>query len=249
MNNVKILKYEFKRLVFSKVYAAFLAVAVIMTYSILSGRIMFGTAYTAPFSKWSYSSFIGSINPFLLVMVLFFCSHIFSNKELSVRTITLAAPISVPKYFILKCISIVLAYAAALVIVVFESFTFYALVFRFYSFGDFMGPIFLFLLPPVIFALGLGIFLGSFKGVLLYMLIPLTFILGNSGFNLPLWIDPFLSGFINGFPYSLQADASGEVPFALPAEISTSRAILIVFGIALIAITCIISVRKLKNEK
>ena len=76
MNDLKIIRYELKRLIFSKYYVFLLLITGLFAYYILSQKVILGTAYTAPFSNWSYTTFLCDMLPYLLnpVVFLYLCS-------------------------------------------------------------------------------------------------------------------------------------------------------------------------------
>ncbi len=235
---IKILCYETKRLLFSKIYAALLALTLAFAYYVLSTQTILGAAYTAPFSQWSFSSFVCRVVPFLMVFVLFFCTYVYSKKEMAVRAITLTTPLSVPQYYFSRIVAIAVAYLITVVLVLGLSFGFYAVVFRFYNFADFVRPVLLFLVAPSIFLLGLGMAGGALSNGLQYVLILLTFLLG-------MWdVAPlgaaglFSKAFVDTYPLQLLADASGEVPFLIPAGLTASRYVWGALGLALLGLVC-----------
>jgi hypothetical protein len=218
----------------------------LFTYHVLSNDVILGTAYTAPFSKWSYSAFICNMNPFLLILLLFFCTYVFSKKELAVRKITMATPISESLYYVLKGTAILIAYTITAVVVILMSFIFYALIFQFYGFDDFIAPILLFLIPPAIFVFGIGMLLGSINELLLFIFMPLVYICSSIAFMPPMWFNLFCQGFAEYYPQFIKTNAKGEVPFLLPAGMAASRIIFVMAGVALFVYLCIRSSHKFK---
>jgi hypothetical protein len=234
----KILGYEIRRLLFSKIYLALLAITLLYAYSVLSSQTILGEAYTAPFSKWSYASFLCSVVPFLLVSLLFFCTYVYSKKELAVRTLTLTTPLTDARYYLYKVTAIALAYLITALLVIGLSFGFYAWVFKFSNFADFLQPILLFVGAPSVFLLGLGMAVGGINAGLQYVLIALTFLLGVVGDGLgPFGL--FNRLFVKQYPLQLTAGPDGEVPFLVPAGLVLSRWAWIALGVALLAMVCL----------
>lgn len=242
----KIMLYEIRRFVFSKIYAALLAITLVFSYYILSNNIIMGTDFTAPFSKWSYSFYLCSVLPFLVVAILFFCTYVFSKKEYAVRTITLTTRMTSTVYYLSKAAAILLAYLITLGLVILLSFIFYASVFSFWSFQDFLDPILCFSLAPSLFFLGLGILAGFINGALIYAVMIASFILGSIG-GLLGNIGLFCKKLLQDRPSSIAADASGEVPFILPDGFTASRIIWAAVGIAMFVLVCVLSNKKIKE--
>nr|UWI51707.1 hypothetical protein NZ312_08375 [Clostridioides difficile] len=234
MNNLKIMKYEMKRLLFSKVYLVLLLITGWFSYNVLKTKTIYGLNDTAPFSEWSYSSFLLDINPFLLVIVLMFCTYIFSKKEEAVKTITMTTKIKPTTYFCLKSITIAVAYLLTVTVVIAISFIFYNRVFQFNNFAQFVQPILLILIPTVLFVLGVGMFIGNINGNLLYVFIPIIFLITNSGAL------SIISGknLVNSILESKVADTMGNLAFDIPQGFVISRIALGVIGILLIVNVC-----------
>ena len=195
MNDLKIIRYELKRLIFSKYYVFLLLITGLFAYYILSQKVILGTAYTAPFSNWSYTTFLCDMLPYFLVILLFFCTYVVSRKELRVRTLTLSTPLAVTRYYLFKAVAILSSVFFTVFLIIGLSFGFYALVFDYSCFAGFFTPIILFVIPPLFFVFGLGMLLGSLNEIFLYILIPLMFLFGNLSFPLPIWLDLFRTGY------------------------------------------------------
>lgn len=234
MNNLKIMKYEMKRLLLSKVYLVLLLITGWFSYNVLKTKTIYGLNDTAPFSEWSYSSFLLDINPFLLVIVLMFCTYIFSKKEEAVKTITMTTKIKPTTYFCIKSITIAVAYFLTVTVVIAISFIFYNRVFQFNNFGQFAKPILLILIPSVLFVSGIGMFIGNINGNLLYIFIPIMFLITNSG------VLSIISGknLVNSILESKVADIMGNLAFDIPQGFVISRMALGVIGILLILSVC-----------
>ncbi|MGX9758645.1 hypothetical protein ACWYRQ_20395 [Clostridioides difficile] len=234
MNNLKIMKYEMKRLLFSKVYLVLLLITGWFSYNVLKTKTIYGLNDTAPFSEWSYSSFLLDVNPFLLVIVLMFCTYIFSKKEEAVKTITMTTKIKPTTYFCLKSITVAVAYFITVTVVIAISFIFYNRVFQFNNFGQLVKPILLILIPSVLFVSGMGMFIGNINGNLLYVFIPIIFLITNSGAL------SIISGknIVNSILESKVADTMGNLAFDIPQGFVISRIALGVIGTILIISVC-----------
>ena len=99
----KIFCYELKRLIFNKIFLALLIISALYSYMILSGEIILGIAFTAPFSPWSFSYYLAKLQPLLMITLLFFITFIHSSHEKQVRQLTLATPVDSVKFTLVKC--------------------------------------------------------------------------------------------------------------------------------------------------
>ncbi len=197
----KIVFYEIRRLLLSKIYLALLFLTLVFSYYVLRNHTILGTAYTAPFSRWSYASFLSSVVPFLIVSIIFFCTYVFSKQELAVRTITLSTPLSMTTYYITKGIAIWLAFSFTSILVIGLSFAFYAYGFKFYNYADFLQPILLVLIPPALFFFGFGMLAGLINNGWQYVLIVLAFIFGNLNYSpIPGYGEVFSIAFFENYP-------------------------------------------------
>ncbi|OPJ64629.1 hypothetical protein [Clostridium oryzae] len=241
---IKVLLYEIKRILFAKIYVELLLFTLAFSYYVLRYSTILGVSNTAPFSKWSYSDFLCQVSIFSMVSMMFFCTYVFSKKEISVRTITLATPLSITQYYLLKAAAIMFSYIITTMSVIVLSFIFYAKILHFYDYVAFVEPIFLFTIPPAIFLLGLSMFLGRINTVFQYILIALIFIIGNTSLNLFGYIGIVNTGFIVDYSMKLSDKTKGELIFSLPWGFYISRFIWILIGIVLFVIVCRLTNRK-----
>lgn len=247
MNNLKLIGYEIKRLIFTKFYAALLMATTLFAYYILSNKTIFGTAYTAPFSQLSFAAYLFDVLPFLLLIMLFFCTYVYSRKERRVCSITLCTPLSEKKYYMLKSATIALAYMITVIIVLAMSLAFYGYVFHYYNFVAFIGPLILVLLPPFLFFFGAGMLLGRINVNLLYILLFVAFIEGLVGVSLFGQYGLLDKTIVTAYPYSLLEEGSSELPFAMPAGYTLVRWAWGSLGAVLF--TCLLFIKNKRRNK
>lgn len=248
MINLVLLKYEIRRLIFTKKYFYMILVLVLWTVDVLMRLIINGFYYTAPFSQWSYSEFITLFSPILNIILILLCTSIFCEKEKAVRNIIYSAPLSEEKYYLMKGASVFIVFALTAVIPIIISFIYYGFLFGYTEYENFIFPIILVMIPTSIFILGVSIAMGKINNKILYGLIPIVFILGglNLG-DIPVWIDIFGNNFMQ--QYGMQcilASYSKEVPFAMPDYFIYSRIMFAFLGILLFISAC--KHKKLKNK-
>lgn len=67
----RIFKYELKRLIINKFFLGLLIISALYSHEIMRGDIILGISNTAPFSGWSYGTYLAKVLPILLVTLLF----------------------------------------------------------------------------------------------------------------------------------------------------------------------------------
>lgn len=238
MNSINIIKHEIRRLVFNKKYFYMTLILALFTSDILLRLVIHGEYGTAPFSKWSYSSFIAMISPMLMIILVLLCTSVFSEKEMKIRKIIYSTPITQMRYYIVKAASIYIAFILATLVPIIMSLIYYGILFKFYDYSTFIKPILFFLLPISILALGGCMFIGKLSIKLLYALIPFSFLNGlNLGF--PVWVDLYGNNFLLDHGFRLwRNNITGFIPYDLPWNFMISRLLFICFGIILFGITC-----------
>ena len=161
MTNLVLLKYEMHRLILTKKYFYMILLLALWTIDVLMRLVINGFSSTAPFSQWSYTLFINLFAPILLVILILLCTSIFSEKEESVRNIIYSTPLSETKYYIMKGSAVALVFHHYCCIPIIISFVYYAFLFEYTEYLNFILPIVLFLIPTSIFIFGLSIALGK----------------------------------------------------------------------------------------
>jgi hypothetical protein len=237
---MEVLKYEIKGLVLTKKFFYINLVTMCFTYYVLSSLVIGGFSGTAPFSKLSYSNFLALINPILLVMLVFITMTVFSEKERLVRKIIFSTPISQSKYYMIKGISTLTATLLIAAVQVIFSFAFYGYLFGFYSYSDFILPILLFLFPPIILILGLSFILGRLNDKILYLIIPLVFVMGMLNISQPVWFDLCSNNFLCYYPLRLAASgySADALPYIMPMDYVVSRILFVITGLISFALAC-----------
>ena len=68
---IKILKYEIRVILLKPYIIAMLVAELLYAYFILSTEIILGVSDTAPFSGWSFGSYLGKAELFAAIVTLF----------------------------------------------------------------------------------------------------------------------------------------------------------------------------------
>lgn len=231
----KLFRYELRRLLINKFFLGLLVVTGLYSYQMLSGDIIRGVAYTAPFSGWSYGTYIARVLPLLLITLLFFITFLYSRVEQRIAPITNATPMDPRKYRLIRYAAMGVGFLVILGVVVAISLVFYASVFGFTHFGDFVGPLLLAAVPALLLVFGVGIQLGRIHVTLLYALMLVLLILGQAA--LPRWLDVLGLGFFLQTPHTLPFPAGGEPAFQVSTGVLISRIVLSAAGAALIGLS------------
>ena len=228
----KIFLYELKRLIFNKMFLALLIITCFYCYMILSRDIILGIAFTAPFSPWSFASYLANILPLLMITQLFFFTFMYSNHEKQVRQLTFASPVDPLKFCLVKCASITAGFLFMALFVIILGMAFLAILFRFFAFSDFILPIMLILIPCLLFVLGAGLLLGGIHVNLLYVLMIAALLI--TLLPLPPFFDFYGFSFFTTYPLTLPVGPDGEPAFTLPAPFILGRLFFCVAGVLLL---------------
>lgn len=239
---INLLRYEIKRIVWSKKYLYIVLLIVASTYDSLMRLITGGYMGTAPFSDWTYTLFLNLISPLLMVAMIFIISNTFNDKEMRARSIVLSSPISQTQYYILKSAAVFVTFILTSLVPIFMSFIYYKAMFGYNEFGSFINLIFVFLFPTFIFFLGLSMFLGKINIKLIYGLIPVAFLMGAlnlGGSIIPIWVDMFGNNFFDMYSLSMLIGREMEVvPFEMPNTFIYTRLEFILLGLMFLLYTC-----------
>lgn len=231
--DVKILKYELKRIIFSKMFMIVFIIALFFSVIDLYTEIIQGVSGTAPFSKWSYCKFLCDINTIMLLILMLSCTGLFSRNEQRVREITSCTSLPQKKYLATKSFALLISYLIIAVCCILISLVFYKTIFNFISFQNFLLPILIILLPTLVFVFGTSMFLGTKSQILLYSWIPIVLILSLISFNSTPFIDIFAKGYVTYMPTVLPVDSLGEPVFSLSLDFIMSRLTFTLVGMVL----------------
>lgn len=226
----KVFLYELKRLLLNKFFVGLLVITAAYSYQILSGDIIRGVAYTAPFSAWSYGGYLAAVSPLLSIALLFFMTFLYSKSERRVAVLTQATPVDPKAYMAVRYAAMIVGFAAQALLVVLISFYFYATVFRYTSYGAFIQPMLLVFLPLLLFTLGAGATAGGLHPGLLYACMLLALLAAQ--LPLPAAVDYTGGGYYAGYPLALPIGPDGEPAFTLSASFLAGRIALSALGAA-----------------
>lgn len=233
----KILKYELKRIVFSKLFLLTFFLAVLFSVFDLYTEIIQGVSGTAPFSQWSYCKFLCNINTITLLLLMLSCTDLFSKNEHRVKEITSCSPISQKKYLLIKSLALFISYFIITFCCILISMLFYITTFHIVNFVSFLLPMLIILVPAFMFVFGSSMFLGSKSQGLLYAWIPIVLVLSLMQSNLNVMFDVFGKGYVTYMPTILPVNESFEPVFWLSLDFLMSRIFFASIGLLLYVIS------------
>ncbi|MDE6219553.1 MAG: hypothetical protein K2G51_03810 [Lachnospiraceae bacterium] len=239
---IKIIYYELRRMLLNKIFFGMLLVNGLFAWFILSYEIIMGTAYTAPFSVWSYCVYLGRTLSLAMITVLLLLARYYSRKQKQVEVLTSATPVSSLCQTMIRTLAAGICFLLIYLVVIALGLMFYVSFFRFHDFAAFILPSVLLLLPCFVLFTGLGQLLGSLHRSLVYILMLASFAL--SSIPMPSAFDFFGAGYFSTVPLTLPVGADGEPVFELSAAFLTTRLLYLVLGIICIYLTTILSARK-----
>lgn len=210
----KIFQYELRRLLWSKLFFGILLVCAGYGWLTLTGSVIRGAAYTAPFSPWSFGYYLSQLLPLLCLGELLFLSFFHSKGERLLRPLTQAAPVNQRRYMVLRCGAVLTAAAILCLCAAALAIGFYVSLFGWMNYGELVLPALLTLIPPVIFCLGAGFALCQLHPVFIYPLMAVIFLL--SLLPLPVAASFSLSRFFLEYPLTLnRLDPAFQIPLSL----------------------------------
>lgn len=224
----------------NKIFPGLLLVNGLFAWFVLSFDIIQGTAYTAPFSTWSYCAYLGKTLPLAMITVLLLLSNYYGRKQKTVEILTSATPVTSFCQTMTRTLAAGVCFVLIYFVVIALALLFYARLFRFHASAAFILPSVLLLLPCFLFLVGLGQLLGSIHRSLIYVLMLFSFALSGIQ-NL---FDLFGAGYFSAYPLTLPIDADGEPAFVINISFIMIRLLYLVLGIACIYLTTVILSRK-----
>lgn len=238
MRKGTIFKYELRRLLLSKEYLLLLITVLAYSFSLLRGMVIFGTNYTAPFSQWTFCTYVSSVSPILFILLLALCVRQFTPSERGAMAIIDAAPMPPSAFREIRYGAIACAFLIVAVLSAVICFVFYWVVFDYTAFGKLIASGLMLFLPPALLIFGIAVLLGNWKPVLIYIILAAVLFLGIFGVSLPAYIDIFG----NSVTRTLYA---GTHDFSFASAFVTGRIAFVFIGIACI----ILSLRLPQNRK
>ena len=235
------MKYEIKRLLLNKFFIGLSVINGLFAWYTLTSDTIAGVAHTAPFSPWSFSAYLAAVMPISILTVLFLLSFFHSKKEKQVKALTATTPVDAVRYALIRLAVVTLGFFFLCALVIDISIIFYAIFFDYWNFTVFIFPVIITILPCFVFFLGLGNLLGHIHPGFLYILMLLSLAMNFIPLPGALHYAGLFGGrFYASFPLSLPIGTDGEPAFALSTAFLAVRAIYLVVGVVLVAVSVVI---------
>lgn len=240
-NGIKAGSYELRRVLLSKPYLLMTGFALAYAGYLLQTQTLLGFNDTAPFSQWTFLSYLLKLSPFLTSMLLLFVARQTSPKEKAVEALASAASMPASVRHTIMTAAAGLGYLLAAILAVAAYFVFCAWVFAVTPPIGFLPLAVLALMPQALFFAGLGLWIGRWRSNLVYALIAFLFFAAFIDLAPPPAFDLLGSSALSPAAHALAQ--KGVIPFVLPSGYLPSRAGIAALGLALCA-GCMMSYRR-----
>ena len=226
----KIFQYECRRLLWNKFFGGLLLVLLFYGWQVLSRVTILGVSHTAPFSPWSFGDFLSRMVPLLWIGSLFFLTFFTSGKARRAAVLTDAAPMEPRRYALARCGAALAGTALLALAALAEAAVFYGWYFGWYGWMELITPALVTLAPPLVFALGSGWLLGQLRPWLVYVWMPVPFVL--TALPLPEALGIWNGTFFTSYPLTL---GTLDPAFLLPAAVLAVQGAALAAGAGLLA--------------
>ena len=226
----KIFRYECRRLLWNKFFGGLLLVLLFYGWQVLSRVTILGVSHTAPFSPWSFGDFLSRMVPLLWIGSLFFLTFFTSGKARRAAVLTDAAPMEPRRYALARCGAALAGTALLALAALAEAAVFYGWYFGWYGWMELITPALVTLAPPLVFALGSGWLLGQLRPWLVYVWMPVPFVL--TALPLPEALGIWNGTFFTSYPLTL---GTLDPAFLLPAAVLAVQGAALAAGAGLLA--------------
>lgn len=222
----KIFRYELRRMVFSKFYLGLGAVTIWYGWQILNTTTILGTAHTAPFSPWSFGSYLSQLLPLLCVAMLFLVWNQCSNTARRTAMLTTTAAQNPGVYRLVKCGAAAAAWLLLVLLLAALGIGFLLALFgRDVPVGEYVVPALAAVLPPMILLLGTGLLAGQIHASLLFPMMVLVF--GTGFLPLPDNLDLYSGALFSQYPLTLEYL---DPAFSMPVSSVAGKCAMVLIG-------------------
>lgn len=231
MNKRKLFAYEWRRIFFSKPFFLMTGLIVAVSAFELKNSVLYGVMDTAPFSEWTFLAYLTGLFPYICAAMLFFVSRLTAPQTLSVEAITSATPTPARTRYFIRLAAILLCYLLLAALITAAYHAYIALTFDVHGVG--IGLAALMLLPPALFCLGMGAWLGRAHTNLVYVMVALLFFASFIRFSPPMPVDIIGKSILDTADTSMLVN--GVIPFSLPSGYLPNRLGMGAVGVVLCA--------------
>ena len=226
----KVFRYELRRMVRSKIFVGMLAILLWYAWQILNSQTIQGVAHTAPFSPWTFGSYLNTLLPLLSLSMVFFLWEVSSGRARRVELLADATQTEHRKLLLIRGCAVAAAWLLLALSVVLLGLGFLLALFgRSVPLGELLVAAILALLPALLFLLGLGLAAGRVHPGLVFLIVPVTalFLL----LPLPMAAQLFAMDWFSTWPLHLALDP----PLSVPAAVLAGRLLYGALGLAAVA--------------
>ncbi len=233
----KVFFYELKRLITSRLFIAMLAVNAVFAWYILITEIIEGIAFTAPFSVWSCCVYIGKTLPLSIITILLLQAGYYGKRQKYAEILIFATPMTYIQSVLIRTAVLGVCFLMICLVESVLGAIFFAMFFSYYDFGVFVIPILLEIVPCFVFVTGIGHLAGRIHQGLIYVLLPIVFIVGFMGIAGA--FDLFGGGFFSAYPLTLPVNVDGEPDFTISFVWLFARFVYLFLGMGLLFVNFI----------
>lgn len=225
----KVFRYELRRLLGNKFYLGLGAVILWYGWQLLNNFTILGVANTAPFSPWSFGSYLSGLLPLMSVVLLFFLWNLCNTQSRHMQSLTDAAPMRRGYYQMTKYLAALIAWLSLAALAVVLGIGFLCTLF-----GDAVPIASLLwvsvvtLLPPAALLLGVGAVAGGWRSWLLFVLMAVAL---GAGF-LP--GDFYGASLFEEYPHTLGVL---DPVFSMPPSMAVAKLAVLLIGIGLLLLS------------
>ncbi len=236
----KVFLYELRRLLSGRFFLGLVAVSLWYGWQLLNNVIVLGIANTAPFSPWSFGSYLTELLPLLAVALLFFIWNLCNGQARGVQSLTDATPIKRGHYQMLKYLAALTAWLTLAGILVALGIGFLCALF-----GDSVPIVSLLcvsvvtLLPPSALLIGAGALAGGVRAWSLFVLMAVAF---SAGY-LP--GDMYVGSLFVEYPLSLGVL---DPAFSMPLSVLMEKMTAMLVGIGLLFLSTVPRINKHRQQ-
>lgn len=240
---VKLFAYQLRLAFWNRTFIGLLAVILFVGWSLLTESTILGVARTAPFSPWSFASYLAGVMPLTVVALLLLLREALSGRRNRVISLVDATPFSPVRHLLLKCAA---ASSAWLIMTLLAASLGMVMLFIWFGrsipLGEWLLASAVVCIPPALLFAGLGLLACRVGFSLPLALLPLPLIM--YGLPLPGAADLFGSHFFAEFPLTL---GTLEPAFILPLSFWLYR--LLYCGVGIAMLVWVAAQEKRKSQK
>ena len=235
-NLMKLTGYECKRIVKTKTYLFLTVISLAYSIFVLRTQTLFGAYNTAPYSQWSFISYLHTIMPMLYAILVILISQQFGKKEKQIQMLTLSTQTSYRVQKTGKAFALGIIFCMNLVLCVVAMYLYFAFTLKHIASFDLLLCALLFALPQFLLIAGLGLWFASYNANAVYLLLIVITFLTIANIRLPMIID-FIGNSILAIPATSIPNA-GVIPYVIPPAYLFSRIGFAVIGMLLLIFAC-----------